>query len=109
MKLLTVALAFLLLMAGCSETPQKTEKKEAIPPKPVKGRYAVYQMFNAARGWAPDVQILRLTSVDMREMKAERGTSAAWQAIFVSHRLGRQRSYTYSVIESEGNLHKGVF
>ena len=45
----------------------------------------------------------------MPEVKADPGKAAAWQAIFVSASQNRARSYTYSVIESEGNLHKGVF
>jgi|SRR6266852_6093728 len=111
MKPLLLALAgtSLLLAPGCSEAPQKTEKKETAPPEPVKGRFALYQMFNSARGWSPDVQVLRLNSIDMPEVKRERGKAAAWQAYFVSAQLGRARSYTYSVIEAEGNLHKGVF
>src|SRR2546422_851954 len=109
MRPLTFALASLLFLAACTDAPQKMEKKPEVPPKPVKGRYALYQMFNSARGWAPDAQVLRLTSVDMRELKAERGTASAWEARFVSAQLSRARSYTYSVIESEGNLHKGVF
>lgn len=108
--LLAIAAALLLLVSGCSsEAPQKAEKKETAPPQPVKGRYALYQMFNAGRGWAPDIQVLRLRSIDMREVKAERGKSAVWEAYFVSAAMGRARMYTYSVIEAEGNLHKGVF
>ncbi|HXI39066.1 MAG TPA: hypothetical protein VNH83_03765 [Bryobacteraceae bacterium] len=108
--LLLATAASLLLVSGCSpEAPQKAEKKETAPPQPVKGRYALYQMFNAGRGWAPDIQVLRLRSIDMREVKADRGKSAVWEAYFVSAALGRARMYTYSVIEAEGNLHKGVF
>lgn len=107
--LLAIAAASLLLSPGCSEAPEKAEKKDTAPPEPVKGRIALYQMFNAARGWSPDVQVLRLNSIDMPEVKRERGKAAAWQAYFVSAKLGRARSYTYSVIEAEGNLHKGVF
>lgn len=107
--LLALASASLLLLSGCSEAPQKTEKKETAPPEPVTGRRALYQMFNAARGWAPDVQILRLRSIDLPEVKRERGKAGAWEAYFVSAQLGRARSYTYSAIEAEGNLHKGVF
>jgi hypothetical protein len=107
--LLALAAASLLLAPGCSDAPQKAEKKETAPPEPVKGRFALYQMFNSARGWAPDVQVLRLNSIDMPEVKRERGKAGAWQAYFVSAQLGRARSYTYSVIEAEGNLHKGVF
>jgi uncharacterized protein YceK len=109
MKTLILALASLLLLGGCTDTTTKTEKKDVAPPKPVKGRYALYQMFNSARGWAPDVEVMRLNSVDMREIKAERGSAAAWEARFVSAKLGKARSYTYSITESEGNLHKGVF
>jgi hypothetical protein len=107
--LLAIAAASLLFVSGCSEAPQKAEKKDIAPPQPVKGRFALYQMFNAGRGWAPDIQVLRLRSIDMREVKAERGKSAVWEAYFVSPTLGRARMYTYSVIEAEGNLHKGVF
>jgi hypothetical protein len=107
--LAVIATASLLFLPGCSEEPQKAEKKETAPPAPVKGRFALYQMFNAARGWAPDIQVLRLNSIDLPEVKRERGKAAAWQAYFVSAQLGRARSYTYSVIESSGNLHQGVF
>src|ERR1700683_2498540 len=98
--------ASVLLVSGCSEAPQQAEKKEIAPPQPVKGRFALYQMFNSARGWSSDVQVLRLNSIDLPEVKRERGKAAAWQAYFVSAQLGRARSYTYSVVEAEGNLHK---
>jgi len=107
--LVAVTVASMLLISGCSETPQPAEKKEVAPPEPAKGRTALYQMFNAARAWSPDVQVLSLKSIDLPEVKRERGKAAAWQAYFVSPASGRARSYTYSVIESVGNLHKGVF
>src|SRR6266851_7325428 len=88
--LLAITAASLLFAPGCSEAPQNAEKKNTAPPEPVKGRYALYQMFNAGRGWAPDIQVLRLRSIDMREVKAERGKSAVWEAYFVSAALGRQ-------------------
>ncbi len=107
--LTTCATLMLLLSCGCSEAPQKTEKKDVAPPEPVKGRSALYQMFNMARGWAPDVQVWRLHSIDLPDVKRERGKAAAWEAYFVSPARARARGYTYSVIEAEGNLHKGVF
>jgi hypothetical protein len=112
MRTLLIAIfsASLLLVSGCSEAPpQPAVKKDTAPAEPVKGRFALYQMFNSARGWAPDVQVLRLNSIDLPEVKRERGKAAAWQAYFTSAQLGRARSYTYSVVEAEGNLHKGVF
>jgi hypothetical protein len=107
--LAAVVAASVLFIPGCSEAPPPAEKKAAPPPEPVKGRTALYQMFNAARAWSPDIQVLSLKSIDLPEVKRERGKAAAWQAYFVSPSSGRARSYTYSVIESVGNLHKGVF
>jgi hypothetical protein len=98
----------LLLMSGCSDSTPGEKKSEA-PPQPVTGRFALFQMFNGARGWSPDVQVLELHSIHMTEVKSERGKAAAWQATFVSPQSARSRSYTYSVIEGAGNLHKGVF
>jgi len=111
MKLMLTALAALplLFVCGCSDSSQPAEKKAAAPPEPVKGRSALYSMFNMARGWAPDVQVLQLHSIDLPDVKRERGKAAAWEATFVSQQSGRKRSYTYSVVEAEGNLHKGVF
>lgn len=99
----------ILFVCGCSDSTQPAEKKAVAPPQPVKGRSALYSMFNMARAWGPDVQVLQLNSIDLPDVKRERGKAAAWQATFVSQQLGRKRSYTYSVVEAEGNLHKGVF
>jgi hypothetical protein len=106
--LLCLTTACLLLMPGCSDSTTG-EKKSEGPPQPVTGRFALFQMFNGARGWSPDVQVLELHSIHMTEVKSERGKAAAWQATFVSPQSARARSYTYSVIEGAGNLHKGVF
>ncbi len=102
--------ALLLLLAGCStETPAPQKKAEEKPPEPLTGRQALQQMYIAARGWAADIQPIKVNSILLPEVKAEPGKAPAWQAVFVSQSLGKARSYTYSVVESVGNLHKGVF
>jgi hypothetical protein len=102
--------ALLLSLAGCSSEPSAPQKKaEEKPAEPVSGRQALQQMYISARGWAPDIQIVRVTSILLPEVKAEPGKAAAWQAIFYSASQNKAKSYTYSVVESEGNLHKGVF
>jgi hypothetical protein len=104
------AAALLLVLAGCStETPAPEKKAEEKPAEPVTGRQALQQMYIAARGWAADIQPIKVTSILLAEVKAEPGRAGAWQALFVSASQSRARSYTYSVVESEGNLHKGVF
>jgi hypothetical protein len=109
LALFTASTLFLLL-AGCStETPAPQPKAAEKPPEPVTGRFALQQMYIAARGWAPDIQPLKLTNIPLADVKPAPGKAGAWQAIFVSASQGHARGYTYSVIESEGNLHKGVF
>ena len=104
------AAALLLSLAGCStETPAPQKKAEEKPAEPVTGRQALQQMYIAARGWAADIQPIRVSSILLPEVKAVPGKAAAWQALFVSASQSKARTYTYSVVESEGNLHQGVF
>jgi hypothetical protein len=104
------AIGLLIGAAGCSSTPRNAEKKAPEkPPEAVGGQYALHQMYTVARSWAPDAQVWSLRSLQLEEVKADPGKAGAWQAMFVTTSGNRARSYTYSVIESEGNLHKGTF
>ncbi len=107
--LVTVALA----LTACSEAPKTTSGvKKSEPPKalePLTGRQAFQQMYPAARIWAPDCQPLRLQSVRLTQVEAPKGKAGAWQCIFVSPSRGRAKTYSWSAVEAEGNLHKGVF
>jgi hypothetical protein len=38
-----------------------------------------------------------------------KGTAAAWTATFTSANRAQARTYTYAIVESQGNLHKGTF
>lgn len=99
-----------ILLAGCAEEPKQAVKKEPPkPPEPVTGRFAFHQMYAMARTWSPDIKALRLESINLPDVKSGGGKAGAWRAMFVSESRGRARGYTYSVIEAEGNLHKGVF
>jgi len=100
-----------VLLAGCGEAPKEAVKKKEPekPPEPVSGRYAFHQMFAASRGWAPDVQGLQILSIRLPDVKSEGGKFGAWQAMFGSLNKAKMKTFTYSVIEAGGNLHKGVF
>ena len=101
----------LMTLASCSEAP-KTAQKAKEPEKPVEpvtGRYAFHQTFAAARTWSPDIEALKLNSINLPGVKHVDGKAAAWQVVFVSTAKQKSKSWTYSVIEAEGNLHKGVF
>lgn len=99
-----------LLLVSCAESPKQAAKKEPEkPPEPVTGRYAFHQMYLAARAWAPDAMVLQLVSVPISEVAPVGGKYGAWQCMFTSQSRGRMKTFTYSVVESVGNLHKGVF
>jgi len=100
----------MLLLAGCSEAPKtETAKQPEKAPEPVTGRQAFQMMYPQARRWAADAQPLELRSIHLAQVKSEKGKAGAWQAIFVSPSQGKSRTYTYSAVEAEGNLHQGVF
>jgi len=99
-----------LALVGCSEPPKVEQKREASKPlEPITGRQAFQQMYVSARAWAPDAQTIQLKSIQLEAVKAPAGKAGAWQCMFVSPGRGRAKMYTWSAIESEGNLHKGVF
>jgi len=104
------ALLFLIL-SGCSEAPQTAAKKEPEKPaEPITGQSALYRMYGAARTWASDAQVLKLTSSLLSEVpNVPPGKAAAWEATFTSTNRSQSRSYTYAIIEVGPTLHKGVF
>jgi hypothetical protein len=106
--LLLSSCGLMALLAGCSEESGAGPKKTKAP-EPVTGQTALYRMYQVARSWAPDLEVLKLNSIHLTEVAAVRGKAGAWQVIFTSAAKSAARSYTYSVIEGEGNLHEGVF
>ena len=113
MKILTLealVLPLVLFAAGCSEAPKTEKAKEPPkPPEPVTGRQAFQRMYPTARAWAQDSLPLELRCIRLQQVPSEKGKAGAWQGIFVSVASGRSRTYTYSAVEAEGNLHQGVF
>lgn len=108
---ISLCCAALLLVSSCTSTPPaaKKEPEPAKPPEPVTGQYAFYQMYGMARAWAPDAEALQARSLHLTEVPSVPGKAGAWEATFVSQSRRRARTYTYSVVEAAGNLHKGVF
>jgi hypothetical protein len=108
-----VVLPLALLLAGCSEETKPTQqaaKPPAKPAEPVTALSATYKMYTQARSWAPDCKVLRVASLNLKDVKGEPGKSGAWEGTFVSEANQRARRYTFSVVESgESNLHEGVF
>jgi hypothetical protein len=100
-----------LLLIGCSEqAPPAAKKEPPKPAEPVSGQSALYKMYTVARAnWSSDAFVLKLNSIHLTDVPETPGKAGAWQATFTSERLSKAKTYTYSVVEQEGNLHKGTF
>lgn len=105
------AMVGVIALTGCSDAPpvETKAKAPAKPAEPITGRQAFQQTYPAARTWAADCQPIRVRSINLPDPKSVDGKAGAWQIDYVSQARGRQRSYTWSAIEGEGSLHKGVF
>jgi len=67
-------------------------------------------MYQVARSWAADAQVLKMNSMLVAEVPdVPRGKAAAWEATFTSASKSQSRPYTFSIVEAQPNLHKGVF
>lgn len=109
MRILASMLAALMLTA-CSETPApETKKAPQPPPAPITGRQAFQLTYGPAHGWATDCQPMHVRSMNLPNPKSGDGKAGAWEVLYVSPSKQRQRIYTWSAVEAEGNLHKGVF
>jgi hypothetical protein len=106
-----VAAALALMLTACSEQPPAApEKKAEAKPEPVSGQSALFKMYQVARGWAPDCQVLKLASLHITDVPDAPGKAGAWEGTFVSPSRSEARTYNWSAVDSvESNLHKGVF
>src|SRR5579883_869253 len=103
-----LCLAAFLMSCGGASTEKSAEKAPAPPPEPVTGRYAMNQMYIAARAWAADLQPLTLVNVPLGKYPQKEGKSMAWQAVFVSPSQGKSRTYTYSAITLGDDVQQGI-
>ena len=97
-------------MAGCSEETKPTVQKEPEKPaEPVTAQYALQQMYITARGWAPDAQVLQVSSLDLKAVKSVDGKAGAWGCTFVTQQRRHVRPFTYSVVAVPvSDLRKGA-
>lgn len=109
-KTLIAIVPALVLLAGCSDLSDTAKKEPEKPLEPATGQSALYKMYQVARSWAPDAEVLGMNSISLSDLPpAPPGKASAWQATFVSPSRSQARSYTYSIVDQQPTLHKGVF
>jgi len=101
-----ISLGPLFYLTACASPEPKVDKK---PPEPITGLHGLYGMYQHARTWAQDLQVVSCRSIAITQVKATTGKAAAWQAVLASASLGQQRVYTYSVVDASTSLHEGIF
>ena len=107
--LLLPACALLWTLTGCSDSSTATKKEPEKPPEPITGLSAVYKMYQVARTWAPDTQVLSMSSGHVEGVPETPGKAGVWEGTFTSASLGKARVYDFSIVEQLPSLHKGVF
>jgi hypothetical protein len=106
------ALAGILVLAGCSDTPApvaKTEapKKPAIPDGPIAALTAYYDTYKIARQLSPDLQVASITGDEIDGVKSDKGKYAEWKIVFVSAAKKSAYTFIYTTVEHAGLL-KGI-
>ena len=71
-------------LSGCSDQPEVKAKRKV---EPVTGQTALYRMYQVARSWAKDAEVLKMNSIHLTEVPAVRGQAGAWQTEFTSAHL----------------------
>ncbi len=109
MKRQLIAVAALLLMAGCSSEPATPAEKPQ--PKPTEfdtGRVAFQRLYVAAHGWARDAQGYRLESQLTTDSKGKDGKSDVWRSSFASAASRGVKSYIWSGTDAQDAPSRGV-
>jgi hypothetical protein len=106
MKPLFLTVAACAFLTSCSEPPKPKEVEKA--PEPVTGRYALQQMFIAARTWSQDLQIANMTSMHFSQVPDTPGKAGGWQITFVSPSLQQSRTYTWAGADISMSIHQGI-
>ncbi len=106
MKSPLLVVAACALLTSCSEPPKPKEPEK--PPTPTTGRYALQQMFLAARTWSQDLQIASMTSMHFAQVPEVPGKAGGWQVTFVSPSLRQSRTYTWAGADISPSIHKGI-
>jgi hypothetical protein len=111
MKKPLIAVAALLLMAGCSSEPAKPAQTEKPQPKPAEfdtGRVAFQRLYVAAHGWARDAQGFRLESQLTADSKGKDGKADVWRAGFASAAQHSVKPYIWSGTDAQDAPARGV-
>jgi len=106
-----MAVAALLLMAGCSSEPAKLAQSEKPQPKATEfetGRVAFQRLYVAAHGWARDAQGFRLESQLTADSKGKDGKADVWRASFASAAQRSVKPYIWSGTDAPDAPSRGV-
>jgi len=106
-----MAVAALLLMAGCSSEPAKLAQSEKPQPKATEfetGRVAFQRLYVAAHGWARDAQGFRLESQLTADSKGKDGKADVWRASFASAGQRSVKPYIWSGTDAPDAPSRGV-
>lgn len=112
-----VAALSMVLMLGCgstsvtpaAKTAAEPDKTVSEAPQIITAKSAFWPMYKAARSWAPDVVLVRLTAKTVPGYTNQAGKAGMWEAVFGSPALHQYRIFTYSIVAVPPSIFKGVY
>ena len=107
MKRLMLIFVSLAVISGCSSQPSQPAAKPE-PPQLQTGRSAIYTLYIAARGWAPDARPYQLQSSVVDDYKGKDGKAVVWRAAFASASLRSSKPFTWSGVDSPDAPSRGI-
>jgi len=82
---------------GAPKRPRPPCKRNREAGRAGRGAVCLQQMYITARGWAPDAQVLQMSSLDLKDVKSVDGRRGLG-CTFVTQPRHRTRPFTYSVV-----------
>jgi hypothetical protein len=107
---LTLAVALLAMLSGCSSDSGKPAetKPEAKGPELITARSAFQKVYIAARGWNQDAKPYRIESVASTDGNGHDGKWAIWRGSFASAAQRSEKAYTWSGSAADGAPARGI-
>ena len=107
---LTLAVALLALLTGCSSDSGKPAetKPEVKGPELLTARSAFQKVYIAARGWNQDAKPYRIESVASSDGNGHDGKWAIWRGSFASPAQRSEKTYTWSGSAADGAPARGI-
>lgn len=98
-----------MLMSCGMQSGSKKAEEPPPPPEPVSAMRALTYAYGKARSKAQDIDILRISNLNLEKIPSAEGKAGAWQFQFVSRSKGSIYSVRYAVADELPSFREGAW